>query len=322
MELRFGLDGLRSLPPDAVISVGNFDGMHLGHARIVETMRHHRQEKAGRAMAAVTFEPHPFTVLRPAFAPPRLTPAVTKRRLLGALGIDYMVELAPERAVLNLAAEDFWGILQDQVRPSHIVEGETFTFGRGRGGTVQRMRQWADGTGICVHVAEGVEVALLDMQRVAVSSTVVRWLLAQGRVRDAAICLGRAYRLCGPVIRGYERGRTIGVPTANLACEGQLVPGEGVYAGRCELDGRTYPAAVSIGTMPTFGQNRRQIEAHLVGFDGDLYGREIEVELVDWTRKIQRFSGVDMLKRQLDADIAWARERSSIDPARPVGRIA
>ncbi|MFI5378741.1 MAG: bifunctional riboflavin kinase/FMN adenylyltransferase [Tepidisphaerales bacterium] len=322
MQLLFGIQGLRQLPPAAVVSIGNFDGVHWGHRSIVAMVQRLAGEAPGRAVAAVTFEPHPVTVLRPEAAPPRLTPVGVKRELLAALGIQFLVELPPEPAVLNLSAEDFWRILRDEVRPSHIVEGDSFNFGKGRGGNVRQLQKWAVGSGIGVHIGTAAEVGLLDMQRVPVSSSLVRFLLAHGRVRDAAICLGRAYELRGPVIVGHQRGRTIGIPTANLDCSAQLVPADGVYVGRCRVDGRVWPAAVSIGPMPTFGDNRRQVEAHLVGYEGDLYGREIGVELVDWLREQRKFDGVESLKTQLGRDIEWTVSRSALDPARPIARMA
>jgi riboflavin kinase/FMN adenylyltransferase len=167
-----------------------------------------------------------------------------------------------------------------------------------------------------------VSVPLLDLQMVEVSSSLIRWLTAHGRVRDAAICLGRSYALRGEVIMGHQRGRTIGVPTANLRVADQLVPIDGVYAGRSTIDGNTYAAAVSIGTMPTFGENDRQVEAHLIGFDGDLYGRVIEVELVDWVREQWKFSGLEALKSQLRRDITYAAECAKGNSCQPIVKIA
>src|SRR5690606_35341648 len=129
-----------------------------------------------------------------------------------------------------------------------------------------------------------------------VSSSLIRWLITHGRVRDAAVCLGRPYTLRGVVIKGHQRGRTIGIPTANLDCDDQLVPADGVYAGRCTVAGRCYSAAVSIGTMPTFGPNARQIVAYLIGFHGDLYVRTLDLEILDWLREQRRFDGIDALK--------------------------
>jgi riboflavin kinase/FMN adenylyltransferase len=316
-----GLEGLAAIPPGSVVSVGNFDGVHLGHATILSTARRLKRESGAAAVALVTFEPHPNTVLRPEAAPPRLTPPVLKQSLLAAAGADVLVNLPPAPEVLNLTAEQFWHILRDQVRPSHMVEGSTFNFGKGRGGTIQRLREWAAASDVRLDVIDPVSTALLDMTVVPVSSSLVRWLLFNGRVRDAAICLGRPYALVGEVVKGYQRGRTIGVPTANLHCDEQLVPDDGVYAGRCTVGGQTYPTALSIGTMPTFGNDlQRQVEAHLVGFDGDLYGQELRVDVIDWLRGQRRFNGVEALKGQLHRDIAATRERQTIDPTRPVAR--
>src|SRR6185312_11590552 len=149
------------------------------------------------ATVIVTFEPHPLTVLRPDRVPPRLTERDRKRDFLASAGVDVLVELPPAPAVLDLSAEQFWAILRDQTRPSHLIEGGSFTFGKNRVGTIEKLREWTAGTSIELHVIDPVKVVLLDMLVVPVSSSVIRWLLAQGRVRDAAICLGRAYELNG-----------------------------------------------------------------------------------------------------------------------------
>jgi riboflavin kinase/FMN adenylyltransferase len=268
-------------------------------------------------IAVVTFEPHPLTVLRPAAAPPRLSPLALKRSLLESAGVDDLIILPPGRQVLDLTAEQFWDILRDETRPAHLIEGPDFSFGKDRAGTITRLREWSVGTPVQLHVIDPVRVPLLDLQAVPVSSSLIRWLIRHGRVRDAAICLGRPYALQGHVVEGYRRGRTIGVPTANLDTLDQLLPADGVYAGRCEIDDRRYAAAVSIGIAPTFGGSRRQVEAHLIGFDGDLYGRTIQLELIDWTRDQMRFQGVDALKAQLGRDIVIAdslRDRASQVP--------
>ena len=321
MEIVEGLSGLRSAPPGGVVSVGNFDGVHRGHQRIIEVARGLRDSSGGELIVA-TFEPHPLTVLRPEKAPPRLTPPLFKRELLRDLGVDRLVVIPPAREVLDLSAEQFWAILRDEVRPRHMVEGGSFTFGKGRGGTVERLREWSAGTGVSLRVIEPVEVALLDLTVAQASSSLIRWLLGNGRVRDAAICLGRPYTLEGVVVKGYQRGRTIGVPTANLDCGEQMTPSEGVYAGRCTIDGRTYPAAVSIGRMETFGEKlRRQIEAHLVGFDGDLYDRTIRVEMLDWGREQRKYDGIDALLEQIRRDVNWTVHRAELEPAIEIARI-
>lgn len=326
LRLFQGLSGLRELTPGSVLSIGNFDGVHRGHLRIIELAHEIRAKRAstgdGGRVALVTFEPHPLTVLRPELAPPRLTPPELKRSLIAHAGVDDLVELPPTRDVLNLAAEEFFAILREDVRPSHLIEGDSFTFGRDRGGNIDKLRQWCAGTGIELHTIDAVRAALLDMSVVDVNSSLIRWLISNGRVRDAAICLGRPYTLEGTVIEGFKRGRTIGIPTANLQCDDQLVPADGVYVARCLLEvNRTYPVALSIGTLPTFDGKRRQIEAHLIGFSGDLYGRRINVDLIDWVRDQRKFNGIDSLKSQLARDIELASRRNSFDPSEPSARL-
>jgi riboflavin kinase/FMN adenylyltransferase len=316
-----GLDGLAALPAGAVVSVGNFDGVHLGHEKILATAREQKAASGAPAVAVVTFEPHPTTVLRPELAPPRLTLPAVKRALLAERGVDVLVNLPPAPEVLGLSAEQFWAILRDRVRPSHLVEGSTFTFGKDRGGNVKRLGEWAAAAGVRLHVVEPVSVPLLDMQVAPVSSTLVRWLLFNGRARDAAICLGRPYSLQGLVVKGHQRGRTIGVPTANLDCGEQMIPDDGVYAARCTVGGTSYPTALSIGTMPTFGADlKRQVEAHLIGFAGDLYGQTLRVELLDWLRGQKKFDGVEALKAQMRRDLDETLSRQSTDPARPIAK--
>jgi riboflavin kinase/FMN adenylyltransferase len=260
-----------------------------------------------------------MTVLKPELAPPRLTPPGLKRELLAAAGVDYLVVLPPVPEVLDLSAEDFWAILRNDVRPAALVEGKSFTFGKGRGGTIDRLREWARTAGVALHVVAPVSAPLLDLSVVPVSSSLIRWLLLNGRARDAAVSLGRGYVLEGEVVKGFQRGRTIGVPTANLRCGDQLLPGPGVYAARCDLDGTIYPAALSVGTMPTFGADQpQQVEAHLIGFSGDLYGRVLRVEIVDWLRDQIKYDGIDALKAQMARDLAATIERVRWDPARTI----
>lgn len=308
IQIHHGLAGLRALQPGSVLSIGNFDGVHLGHQRIIEEMKRLRNGNAKR-LAIATFEPHPFTVLRPELTPPRLTTLETKIELLSELGVDDLIVLAPTPDLLNLDAETFWKLLRDETRPTHLVEGETFTFGKARGGTIQKLRAWSDGSETQLHVVGDVRAQLADYTEVSVNSTLIRWLIAYGRMRDGATCLGRPYALRGRVIKGYQRGRTIGVPTANIDVVDQLVPDDGVYAARCTVAGKTYSVALSIGSLPTFGADqRRQVEAHLIGFDGDLYDQTIEVEITEWIREQLKFSGIDQLKARIAKDVQIVKE--------------
>lgn len=318
MNERFGLEGLKQIPRGSVVSIGNFDGVHRGHQRILESAQGLRSSSESSRQAVVTFEPHPLTVLRPERVPPRLTTAGMKRDLLAAAGVDEYVVLPPEPEVLNLSAEQFWEILRDDLHVAHLVEGESFYFGKNRGGSIQKLRQWTTGTSVQLHVVESVTAPLLDLKIAPVSSSLIRWLLQGGRVREAAICLGRPLILEGEVVQGYQRGRTIGVPTANLNCPSLMIPADGVYAARCSVEGVMYPVGLSIGTMPTFGENRRQIEAHLIGYSGDLYGQTLRVEVLDWLREQWKFNGVEPLLAQIHRDFAAVEDRQTLNPATPI----
>ncbi|MEM8873890.1 MAG: riboflavin biosynthesis protein RibF [Planctomycetota bacterium] len=304
MQVLHGMNAITDLPNGAALSIGNFDGLHLGHQRIIEAL-------GDGPRAIVTFEPHPATVLRPELAPPRLSTAEQKRALLEDAGIDAVLELPPSPEVLGQAPLAFWQRLVEEVRPSRVVEGEDFRFGKARGGDVAMMRQHAGGTEIVT--IEPATAVLHDLSVVDVGSSLIRWLIAHGRVSDAARCLGRPYRLVGEVIRGYGRGRKLGIPTANLASR-QLVPADGVYAG--SVDGQ--PAAISIGVTPTFDGMRRQTEVHILDFDGDLYDKPLAVDLHHWVRPQVKFDGVEHLVEQLHRDFATIRKTT----ASAVGRRA
>lgn len=320
MIVREGLQGLRSISPGSAVTIGNFDGVHQGHRHIIDTCNALRSRCPSGKIAVVTFEPHPLTVLKPELAPPRLTLPPTKQRLLAESGVDEYIVLPPTAEVLGLSAEQFWMLLKDEARVAHLVEGGNFTFGKNRGGNIQRLREWSADTDVAVHVVTPVLRPMLDMQIAPISSSLIRFLVDAGRIRDAAICLGRPYVLEGPVIKGHQRGRTIGIPTANLDCADLMIPADGVYAARCTLNGRAHAVALSIGTMPTFGQNNRQVEAYILDFDGDLYGQHLEVEVIDWLREQWKLPGIDALKTQIAKDVAIIRTVvRELDPTKMIG---
>jgi riboflavin kinase/FMN adenylyltransferase len=320
--IREGFDGLRAISRGSVVTIGNFDGVHLGHRQIIQTCDSLRRECESGKIVVVTFEPHPFTVLRPESAPARLTPAPVKTRLLESLRVDELVILAPTPEVLGLSAPAFFVILKDEAKVAHLVEGDTFTFGKGREGTIEKLQEWSRGSWTRLHVVPPVMQALLDLQVVPVSSSLIRFLIEQGRARDAAICLARPYLLRGPVIRGHQRGRTIGIPTANLDCREQLVPADGVYAARTTINGQPFPVALSIGTMPTFGENQRQVEGFIIGFDGDLYGQVIEFEVLDWMREQWKLPSIEALKVQIAQDVQVVKRIVENFSAEPIARTA
>ena len=288
------------------ITIGNFDGMHIGHVQLVRTARSIVGDD-GRVVV-FSFDPHPVTVLRGG-DPGRLTTFAERTRLLKEVGADEVVALNPTPRFLGQEPEEFLTTVIDPYRPGVIVEGPDFHFGRGRAGSVQTLRQLESKHGYRTMVIDPVEVALTDQSLVRVSSTMVRWLIERGRVRDVALLLGRPYELIGPVVEGDRRGRAIGVPTANLDHVDHLLPGDGIYVGSGRLpDGRGYPAAISIGTKPTFGRHPRLCEAHLIGYDGPLddYGWTLRLQITDWLRDQIRFPEVRQLSEQMQRDIARA----------------
>lgn len=297
-----GLDALRSAPAGCVMSIGNFDGLHVGHRQILRVARA-RADARRVPLVLVTFEPHPLTVLRPNVAPPRLSQPATKPAALEALGVDHLIVLPPSPDVLNTSAEAFYELLRS-AGVAEIVEGRDFNFGKGRGGTIERLREWTTRDGITLTTVPDVEVRLTDLSIVAMRSSLIRWLLLHGRVRDAAIGLGSPYVLEGVVVPGEQRGRTIGFPTVNLACGEQLLPAEGVYAAATTIDGKRYAVALSIGTKPHFDGVGVAVEGYILDFTGDLYGRSLRVEVIEWLREQEKYPSLDVFLEQLNRDVA------------------
>ncbi|MCH2144250.1 MAG: bifunctional riboflavin kinase/FMN adenylyltransferase [Phycisphaerales bacterium] len=290
-----------------VISIGNFDGVHLGHQALARRAR----ELAGDGrVVVVTFEPHPAAILRPGSPLQRLSDPSRRRELLLEAGVDEVRELMPDPELLGSSAEGFIQRLQAELPFEGIVEGADFRFARGRSAGIEELRMLGTRYGFGVEVVEDQLVELEDRSRVRVCSSLVRWLLARGRVVDACTALGRPYRLDGRVVEGDKRGRTIGFPTANLDHGEQLLPADGVYAGLATLpDGERRMAAVSIGRKPTFGNHDRIAEVHMIGHDGpvDDYGWTLQVDLQRWLREQTRFDSVDDLLNRITLDCAEAQ---------------
>ena len=295
----------------SVISIGSFDGVHLGHRAILDTATAMANDK-GAQVLAIAFDPHPAGAFDPAAAPLRLSWPQQKQSMLLAAGADRVILLEPTQEVLSQTPDQFAKWLCSEHRPIAIVEGEDFRFGKERAGDMTTLRELGRSLGFDVVAAPTFHTALADMLTVPVSSSLIRSLLECGRVSDAARGLGRLYGVTGPVIAGDKRGRAIGVPTANLdpkALAGMTIPAQGVYAGVVELpDGSVHTAAVSIGAKPTFGTADAVIEAYLLDFDGDLYEEDITVRFARWLRDQQRFADKQGLMRQMDRDIKRVRQ--------------
>ena len=304
------IQGLESVPRDirgCVLTIGNFDGVHAGHRRILATARDVADGR-GKEVVAVTFEPPPDLVLRPADVPMRIAPPEERCRRLREAGSDWIVTLDTTPALLDMPAEAFIDeIVLQRFAPTAMVEGENFFFGRGRQGTIDLLRQAGLDAGFDVQVVQPLMIDI-DAQEVRISSTLVRRLVSGGRVAEAARCLGQNFTLYGRVIAGHRRGRLIEFPTANLDSGQQIVPADGVYAGTAAVQGRTFPAAVSIGNNPTFGPAQRSIEAFLLNASGDFYDETMALSFVARLRDQERFTNARALKARIAQDVQRVRE--------------
>lgn len=304
------LTDIHSFPPalrGGVLCVGNFDGVHVGHAKMLSTGRAEASRR-NTPFTVMTFDPHPSAVLRPADIRHPLTTPSQREELLAPFSPDVLILIPTNREFLSISAEDFLTtIVKSTIGATVMVEGPTFTFGRGAKGNAELLQQRGPEFNLDTLIVPTQQMALSDLTLVNVSSSLTRWLVAQGRVVDAAKCLGRPYTLRGEVVHGAQRGRTIGYPTANVATP-QLLPGAGIYAGRARVDGIAHRAAISVGTNPTFHGTLTTVEAFLLDFSGDLYGKTIDVEFHRWLREMLPFGGVDPLVRQMNLDVQATRD--------------
>ncbi|MEX2672798.1 MAG: riboflavin biosynthesis protein RibF [Phycisphaeraceae bacterium] len=289
-------------PRQAIVTVGNFDGVHRGHRALLAAARE-RAQALNADVVVLTFTEHPARVLRPSHAPtPLMTPGERAAALMQA-GADRVEWLKPSPEILQLSPANFIDYVQQRVDVAGWLEGPDFRFGKGRAGDVDTLRELGDANGFDVEVIQPIEVVLTDRTIVPVRSSLVRWLVEMGRVTDAALCLGQPLSIRGEVQAGEKRGRQIGFPTANLDTGDRLLPADGVYGGLTTIDNQTYPVAVSVGTKPTFAGGDRAFEAYILDFEGDLYNRSIGVELVRWVREQYTFPNVDALVAQMHRDV-------------------
>jgi riboflavin kinase/FMN adenylyltransferase len=299
MKVFHGVTEARELAGGA-LALGNFDGVHLGHQALFAEARRH-----GPA-AALTFHPHPGKVLQPELAPKLITLLPRKLELFEAFGLAAAVVQPFSLEYARTSPRDFEAGLLDVLGARHVVVGYDFTYGAARGGTVDTLRQAAAARGAQVHVVPPITV-----DGVVASSSKVREYILEGRVSAAHRLLGRPFDLDGTVVTGQGRGRGLGFPTANVDTQNELRPAPGVYAIRVrfrdEPDGPWLPGAANIGVKPTFGGNEVTIEAHLLDFSGDLYGKELRVQFLEHLRAERRFGSVAELVGQIKRDVEAAR---------------
>jgi riboflavin kinase/FMN adenylyltransferase len=295
-----------------VLTIGNFDGIHVGHRAILDTVVARARALAGTAVV-YTFDPHPRKVLAPERAPKLLTTLEQRVELLGEAGVDVVVV---ERFTPEFARTDADRFIRERIhaliRPVEVYVGYDFHFGRDREGSLRLLGELGPRLGFSVTIIPEVVVDDGD-----VNSTRIRELLGEAQVERANAMLGRPYSIRGRIGRGDARGRTLGFPTANVEPESEILPAPGVYAGHLRLldagepaAGSGWPAVTNVGTRPTFRDGGEVLaEAHLLGFSGDLYGRRVELSFVAHLRAEQRFPSVDALRRQIGADVEDARRR-------------
>ena len=286
-----------------VLAIGNFDGVHRGHAKIIAQVRRRASER-GATAAVLTFDPHPPRIVRPDKAPPLLMTKVQKLEALAQAGMDAVgvVRFTPE--VAHWEPDHFvQEVLVDWLRVTEVCVGANFLFGRDRQGNFSLLRTLGARYGFRVEKVDPVRY-----KEFVVSSTRARRLVAEGRVDEASALLGHHYFIDGEVVEGAGRGRSQSVPTANLRTDNELVPPNGVYATTVTLDGIIHPAVANVGVRPTFETDGgRTIEAHLFDYEGDLYGAEVRLAFVQRLRDEQAFPDVEALRRQIADDCAQAR---------------
>ena len=298
-----------------VLTLGNFDGVHLGHQAILRAAAARARELGGQAVV-LTFEPHPMAVLAPEKAPLIIQPLHDRLAAIRELGVDVAVLQRFTHLFAALEPEAFVrDFLCRHLELRQVVVGYNVNFGRNRAGSGETLRTLGAALGFGVDVVGPVSVP--DGTRAEqVSSTRLRELLREGNMPGARRLLGRPHALRGRVVMGDQRGRTLGFPTANLHVRpGVLLPPDGVYAVLAEVDGRSHPGVLNIGVRPTFAGRRRTIEAHLLDFDGDLYRRWLVVKLTVRLRGEMTFSGPEALRTAIAADVARARQELAHEPA-------
>lgn len=285
------------------VAIGNFDGVHQGHAHLIRKLIEHARQNDGAAVV-FTFDPHPVRLLRPALAPVPLTWTERKAELLGELGVDALIAYPTDETLLSLSPQEFFSqIILESLKAQAIVEGPNFFFGRDRVGDVHLLAELCQQHSISMEIVQPVEV-----EGRYISSSRIRDLIAAGEMAFAREMLTQPYRIRGMVTHGAARGAGLGFPTANVDAVDTLLPAPGVYAGRAYSEGEIWPAAIHLGPNPTFGEQAVKVEVHLIGYEGTLYGKPLEVDFLERLREIHSFDGIDQLVAQLRVDVSQAAD--------------
>lgn len=291
----------------AVITIGNFDGVHIGHQALFHEVLEVADAMDGTAIA-MTFEPHPIRVMTKNGYPPLITLVEQKTELIEKAGIDVLICIPFTIDFAAVSARTFVeDILVKRIGMKAIVVGQDYTFGNKREGNVDLLKRYADELGFKVIVADWIQSSTVDNDRI--SSTAIRTLVMNGQIVKAGKMLGRNYQIRGTVAHGRDRGgKLLGIPTANINLQDELCPKVGVYAVIVKYDGIRYPGVANIGYSPTFDDHVFTVEAHILDFKKDIYGQKIMVNFVERLRDEKKFSGISELVEQIDQDIAIARK--------------
>jgi riboflavin kinase / FMN adenylyltransferase len=280
-----------------VLALGNFDGLHRGHLKIIERVRRGAAEHGGTPMA-MTFDPHPPRVVRPDKAPPLLMTKTQRLEALHRAGIACVAVVRFTHELSEWAPETFVrAVLADWLRVSEVWVGANFLFGHGRSGNFSLLRTLGQQHGFRADKIDPVRY-----KDFVVSSTRIRRLVTEARMDEAGALLGHPYYLDGTIVEGRKRGQTIGFPTANMVTDNELIPPHGVYATTTTIDGVVHAGMTNIGVRPTFNENEPTIETHLLRYSGDLYGRRVRLSFVQRLRDERRFDSIDALRAQIEAD--------------------
>ena len=306
MQLIENLDDIKSAFKNAVITIGNFDGVHIGHQSLFHEVIERADAIDGTSIA-MTFEPHPIRVLKQNGHPPLITLYDQKVELIEKSGIDVLIAVPFTKEFAEITAKEYvLDILIERIGARIIVVGEDYTFGKNREGNINLLRSYAEALDIQVEVVDWIPISKISTDRI--SSTRIRELVMNGRVRDAQKLLGRHYQIKGEVVTGRNRGgKLLGFPTANINLHDELCPKPGVYAVTVESMGKTFKGVANIGYSPTFDDYEFTVEAHILDFDNDIYGQTIRVNFVQRIRDEIKFSSIEELSDQITKDVSFAR---------------
>ncbi len=299
MKIIDGVEKINKKHPYPVLTLGNFDGVHLGHKSIFNMVTERAKKKKGTSMV-FTFEPHPLRVVAPDRAPSRLTPFKSKAALIKKYNIDVLVCANFTEDFAKIEAEDFvHDILWDAIGVKEVYIGANYLFGKGRKGSPELLKKLGNEYGFKV-----ITIPEIKYNNITLSSSKVRSLIAKGKVDEAPLFLGRHYSVEGVVIEGAKRGKTLlNIPTANISTSNELLPKDGVYAVKVRLGRKVFGGAANIGFNPTFKQMKLSFEVHIFDFDEEIVGNDIKVDFIKRIRDEKKFPNVDALKEQMGNDI-------------------